>query len=222
MIELCAAKIRRPAGDELFIGGQALLPPPFLKRALEKSGTAREERFSGLLLLWKMLCRGGLGEGVSPEALEIAEGDGGKPCFPRMPNVSFSISHKGELVVCALCRCAAGLTAPPVGVDVEIVPAEAGLADRIAKRFFSLAEREALSRAENRREAFAEIWTRKESLLKWRGAGIGQIDSADTANPGEGLAFFTYRMDLSGQRYMMALCLEQGLPGPAGPEFLTI
>lgn len=102
--------------------------------------------------------------------LRFTYGSHGKPAldFPvgRDP-LCFNISHSGDLALAAVSRRG------PLGVDVEhIRPVKD--ADDLVARFFS--EREnALYRelpSEQRPEAFFNLWTRKEALLKATGEGI--------------------------------------------------
>ncbi|MFF6954663.1 4'-phosphopantetheinyl transferase family protein [Streptomyces iakyrus] len=95
-------------------------------------------------------------------------GDHGKPVVD--PAVDFSVSHCGGLAVVAVCG-------RPVGVDVE---------DATAGReplTWALSERE---RARCRDWAgFAQVWTRKEAVLKAVGQGItvrpDEVETSGTA-----------------------------------------
>ncbi|NLK39883.1 MAG: 4'-phosphopantetheinyl transferase superfamily protein [Clostridiales bacterium] len=211
MIELCATKIEGSISEGMIKRSGEYLPPSFFRRALEKEGTfAGRQRFMGLLLLWRMINRRQDSEGVKGETLEIAEHEGGKPYISGMPHIEFSISHKGDLVVCALNRCGAGEVASPIGVDVEVIPDDERRISAIARRFFSSDENAFIERSEDRCEAFARIWTRKESLLKLRGEGIGRISSVNALQPA-GLTFFEYRTFIEGDRYLISLCCCEDL-----------
>ena len=59
-------------------------------------------------------------EGISPLPL-IARRERGKPWFPDHPRLHFSLSHSGDLALCALGEKA-------LGADIEVVrPRSAGL-----------------------------------------------------------------------------------------------
>ena len=79
----------------------------------------------------------------------------------------FNLSHSDGYVLLAVC------SNREVGVDVEKLR-EDFETDELAARFFSSAERRALSRLpkQHRRHAFFRCWTRKEALLKARGGGL--------------------------------------------------
>ena len=102
-------------------------------------------------------------EGLSP-AGDFALGKEGKPYLPERPDVHFSLSHSGELALCAL-------SASEIGCDVE-TPRRCELA--LAERFFHPEESALLfSLPEGEQEAaFLRLWTLKESYLKAIGLGL--------------------------------------------------
>jgi 4'-phosphopantetheinyl transferase len=106
--------------------------------------------------------------GRRPAELRFHYGPLGKPSLPAADDPSFNVSHSDGLAVYALARGRA------VGVDVERIRPVAG-ADRIAERFFSEPERQALRAVPTARklEAFFTCWTRKEAYVKARGEGLG-------------------------------------------------
>lgn len=83
----------------------------------------------------------------------------GKPYLPDHPAFHFSISHSGDLVVCAV-------SSVPVGVDLEL---PRRLRPGIAARWFSPSEQALLAEAPN---AFFELWMAKEAVLKEIGCGL--------------------------------------------------
>jgi 4'-phosphopantetheinyl transferase len=89
----------------------------------------------------------------------------GKPALTNT-DLQFNLSHSGDLAVVALTRQA------EIGIDIE----EKKMTDylSIAKRFFSADEYNAIAQLSNAegREAFYQIWTRKEALVKAVGEGI--------------------------------------------------
>jgi 4'-phosphopantetheinyl transferase len=83
--------------------------------------------------------------------------------------LQFNLSHSDDLALIAV-------TTAPVGVDLERVP-HVGAWDAlepVAARFFSAADRDALTALppRERRRAFYQIWTRKEAHLKGCGLGV--------------------------------------------------
>lgn len=115
-----------------------------------------------------------LGRIPTPEELagEVRAG-GGKPYFPAFPGFHYNISHSGSYVVCAVCD-------QPVGIDLQQIPDQAERAVKIAKRFFSPQEQEALQELRGRNETgalcrlFCRYWTARESYIKLTGRGLSE------------------------------------------------
>jgi 4'-phosphopantetheinyl transferase len=105
----------------------------------------------------------------SPETIELAYTDLGRPILPHDATIQFNISHTKDLVTLAVTAHA------QVGIDVELAhphPDLIELANRIFsetdfQKFQALPSGEALP-------AFYRAWTRKEAYLKARGEGIAE------------------------------------------------
>lgn len=109
--------------------------------------------------------------GVPAGEVRFRYGARGKPALDVPgggPGIRFNVSHSDGLALFALTR------GREVGVDVERIRAVDG-ADRIAERFFSVPEREALRvlAPAAQLDAFFTCWTRKEAYVKGRGEGLG-------------------------------------------------
>lgn len=102
--------------------------------------------------------------GMHPKQLIIRKNEYGKPYFLNLPEVHFNISHSGEWVLGILSE-------KECGIDVELVK-EARM--DVAKRFFAKEEYELLlqKEGEERRALFYELWTLKESYVKYKGMGL--------------------------------------------------
>lgn len=90
----------------------------------------------------------------------------GKPYIENIPGVHFNLSHSGHYVVSAL-------SSEPVGIDIETIkPIDIA----IAKRFFTQDEYKYIHNSKNGNELtrFYEIWTMKESHIKWEGIGLSK------------------------------------------------
>lgn len=97
---------------------------------------------------------------------------GGKPYVAEMPDFHYNISHSGRWVVIAY-------GSSPVGIDVQSIREDVR-DDALARRWFTPEEQaDLLSTPEDsRRQRFFEIWTGKESYLKYLGTGLQQgLDS---------------------------------------------
>ena len=104
--------------------------------------------------------------GSAPERFTIERQTKGKPYFKDMPDLHFSVSHSGDLFVCAFSEL-------PVGVDIQEYkkrPDEAERCRKIANRFFHFDEIDALDA--DTVSAFYNIWTAKEAYVKYTGDGI--------------------------------------------------
>ncbi len=102
------------------------------------------------------------------------DGPGGKPYFPgRKPE--FSISHAGNVALCAFSNS-------EVGVDVEKVAAvEPELLFVLRPEERALVQR---TRQELQALTFYRLWTQKESLVKASGEGLaGMLELASVITP---------------------------------------
>lgn len=89
----------------------------------------------------------------------------GKPFLPERPDFHFNLSHSGNWAVIAWGSC-------EVGVDVEAFCEHTNM-EAITRRFFAEEEQRYIFAEEShRRERFFEIWTGKESYLKYLGTGL--------------------------------------------------
>lgn len=93
----------------------------------------------------------------------IAFGPFGKPYFPYAPSIHFNITHSGDYWMCAFADA-------PVGVDLQRYQS----CDRasLSRKFFHPAE-DAFLRQRGYTDFF-ELWSAKESYLKYTGQGITQ------------------------------------------------
>lgn len=128
----------------------------------------------------------------------------GKPLIQGRPDWQFSLTHAGNWAVC-------GVDSRPIGVDAEAVRPDGA---RIAARCFAPEEQAYLAALpELRREqAFACLWTRKESYLKYTGEGLRRRLSSFSVLTGEEEAG-----SLPGPRYHRELdCWFTGYTLPGG------
>lgn len=90
----------------------------------------------------------------------------GKPFLRGQDSFHFNISHSGRWVVIAWGD-------RPVGIDVEMMDFDAGK-EQLACRFFHTDEQSYVfaAQAQEQSKRFYEIWTKKESYLKYLGTGI--------------------------------------------------
>jgi 4'-phosphopantetheinyl transferase len=85
----------------------------------------------------------------------------GKPYLINSPYTHFNISHAGNYIACAVAD-------EPVGIDIELIkPVDL----KIAERFFT-SDETAYIKAGEQMLRFYEVWTKKESRIKWEGVGL--------------------------------------------------
>lgn len=109
----------------------------------------------------------------------IARAAQGKPYFLDRPDLCFSYSHTGDLVLCAV-------GSRPLGADVEaVVPRRAAL----PTYSFSREEADRWRSLGGNWPAFYTVWTRKEAWSKYTGEGLSRPWKTP---PEEDLFFGTY------------------------------
>ncbi|MCL2592691.1 MAG: 4'-phosphopantetheinyl transferase superfamily protein [Defluviitaleaceae bacterium] len=99
--------------------------------------------------------------GLFNNHLTFSSTENGKPCLADRPNIHFNISHTGNYVACAISN-------EPVGVDIEIIKL---ISPKIAERFFTQDEIAYIDTTEDVFR-FYEVWTKKESFIKFKGKGL--------------------------------------------------
>ena len=145
----------------------------------EEAERAARFVFPGLGEAWAgahVLLREVLGRATLIPAADvrICVGEFGKP---SVDGVEFSLSHTGSVVLI-------GLGDLPLGVDVEKIPEERTV-DQVGSSFHPRETAELLDLpADERPEAFARVWVRKEALLKAIGTGLSRGISRDYVGAG--------------------------------------
>ncbi len=118
-----------------------------------------------------MLARIGIGQalGIDPHTVSIRRGKNGKP-YAQDLDIHFSLSHSGNLAVCAISDC-------PVGIDVERMRK---VDYRVAQKWFTVREQYYIFSEKRKQEKrFFEIWTKKEAYVKRIGTGISDFSTFD-------------------------------------------
>ncbi|MEA4934468.1 MAG: 4'-phosphopantetheinyl transferase superfamily protein [Lawsonibacter sp.] len=101
--------------------------------------------------------------GISGDCLGAVEtGPWGKPFFPRMPHVHFSVTHSGNWWLCAF-------SSQPLGLDLQIHQSYTA-PSKLSHRFFHPLEDAFLS--ERGYRDFFDLWCAKESWVKYTGHGF--------------------------------------------------
>ncbi|MFN1834852.1 4'-phosphopantetheinyl transferase family protein [Balneola sp. MJW-20] len=116
-----------------------------------------------------------------PDSIRLSSTPYGKPYLTRKEGIHFNISHSGDLLIIGL---SAG---DPIGVDVEKLNRNVDV-DSVSRNYYSESEFRTIMDADydDKRNLFFKIWTRKESLIKGIGKGLGislQSFSVDQEDP---------------------------------------
>ncbi len=130
----------------------------------KKADRLKQESSKKLTIAAGMLARIGIAQklNIAPKNISIQNHESGKP-YAEGLDIHFSLSHSGNLAVCAVCD-------KPVGIDVELQK-EANFS--VAKRCFTKAEQEYVFSAKAKsQQRFFEIWTKKEAYVKMLGTGL--------------------------------------------------
>lgn len=103
--------------------------------------------------------------GIKEDPDEVEFNEHGKPYYPNLPGVHFSLSHSGERAMCVVAD-------NEVGCDVEKIKNKNC---DIAERFFAGDENALLKSIADetaQKEMFFRLWTLKESFIKCIGTGL--------------------------------------------------
>lgn len=103
--------------------------------------------------------------GCTPESVDIVQDSFGKPACEM--NIFFNISHSDDQLL-------VGFSNSEIGVDIERVNSTVNF-ERIGKNHFSEVEVNKIMEftEDERADTFFEIWTKKESVIKGIGKGLG-------------------------------------------------
>ena len=142
--------------------------------------------------------------GLKEKEVRFSTNENGKPVLKDFKNIYFNISHSKNRVFCVISDF-------NVGCDVEYIRKNLQNEKRISNRFFTESEKK-----------FYQIWTLKESYIKFTGFGMkcpfdsfSVIDQRGELQEGYGCSFwvsgleFMKYMDLDDPEYVYALCLAR-------------
>lgn len=137
--------------------------------------------------------------GVAPLP-EMSRTAKGKPYFPQYPDLHFSLSHSGELSLCALSE-------KEVGCDIELVhPRKEGF----PAYTLSGGELDWFESRGSRWEDFYTLWTLKEARSKCTGEGLVppvRDIAVPLIRPGETAELDGFRFTaLGGENWRGAVC----------------
>jgi 4'-phosphopantetheinyl transferase len=112
-----------------------------------------------------------------PEDIEFVYNGYGKPGLARDCEVTFSLAHAGERVVCAIAADR------DIGVDIEVERTDIDFMG-LARQYFCARETRNLEKSSctAREHLFYKYWTLKEAYLKAEGSGLNvSLTAVDTS-----------------------------------------
>jgi 4'-phosphopantetheinyl transferase len=148
--------------------------------------------------------------GTAPGSVELIYSQLGKPSLANPPDdLTFNIAHSAEHAMVAVGRNY------ELGVDLEFQRPDVEI-EELAARFFSPAEHAELLKisAAKRPQAFFQLWTAKEALLKALGTGLSMsLSSIEFQQPpGQG----AWTITAHAKAFDVSEWQVQGLPAPPG------
>ena len=151
--------------------------------------------------------------GMREREITIGYGAHGKPYVQNEPDIHFNLSHSGDYVLAVFGPV-------EIGCDIQMI-GEAHRNDRIAARFFTEAEQQAIAAGMD----FYRIWTRKESYIKCTGEGMAcdlrsfsVVEDSEQAQEAYAISELpdihgvkTYFSEHTLPGYAMAVCCKNGV-----------
>lgn len=130
----------------------------------------------------------------------LLQGEFGKPYVKERKDFHFNISHSGDFVVLAWGD-------KPVGIDIEQIRGDAKI-EKLARRHFTQPEQDYVFRGEEAEKShrFFQIWTAKESYLKYLGTGLSKSLQSFDVRSMDFPHFFTQTLG----DCCLTLCTEDG------------
>lgn len=152
----------------------AQLDPDCYRALFSRASAHRQARANGYLhsedkircIVADALTRYAARQILGRDDIPVAAGENGKPYFPDAPQLHFNLSHSGRWVVIAY-------GSSPVGIDVQQLRPDVAI-EKLTRRHFSADEQAyVLSATEQEQiDRFYQVWTGKESYLKYLGTGL--------------------------------------------------
>ncbi len=162
-----------------------------------------------------LMCAKGIGAAPGDAPCRMAYGPYGKPCSEGHPEIQFSLSHSGAMIVYAQASA-------PVGVDVEEIR---DIDVSVFHRFLSAAEKRLIASAADPLLSFYRVWTMREAFAKQTGRGLPlfgeekyeiDYDKERVFFHGGVLMFRTFPVD----GHVISLCAEV-IPAGLRPHKIT-
>ena len=159
-----------------------------------KNQNSIKESLCALLLLAALLERAN----IPSRDLILDRHESGKPRF-KNSKIEFSLSHSHGYAAAAISDSSR------IGIDLETAKIPHEKAAKLAKRFFTEDEKQAI---EADPDSFLRLWTKKEAYTKMLGTPLSELiaNEKKTPDPKRENAFF---YELSADGHPMTVCLEK-------------
>lgn len=202
MTEYASERIETLLPDEASFAAAFASLPAWRRTRCEAHARPAGRRQS--VAVWLLLKRLVAARGLSAETLPVVENGFGKPDFASGVGLHFSLSHTKD-------RALAALADRPVGCDVErVAPIRPGVPELClaAEELAALAD----APEDERPRVFTRFWTRKESLGKALGRGLGSDPRELRVRDGGAGARLTWTDLDFGDGCLGAVCVNDGEP----------
>jgi 4'-phosphopantetheinyl transferase len=180
-----------------------LLVAPEKQKRIKRFHFYRDARNAllGDILARTEICRA---TGLKNEQLDFSTNEYGKPFLNHLtpdgsaadPRIHFNISHTGNYIACAVADRS-------VGIDIESIKS---VDLNIAERFFAPDEIEYVM-DNNQAQRFFEVWTKKESRIKWEGKGLSKSLESFSVFDSEELEKLSYYEIFRNNEAICHVCL---------------
>ena len=110
-------------------------------------------------------------ENLSPYKGRILRTSLGKP-YLEGDYLHVGVTHTEDTIIIGISR-------KPFGIDCESKSRIPKNPERVMSRFFTVGEQQYVKSSENEREAFLDVWVRKEAYVKFTGEGISGLCGCD-------------------------------------------
>lgn len=162
MVRILMADAEPLFGEDIFENCVRLLPDVRLQK-INRLKNMKDKCLS--VASWFLLREGARLFDKNADVENIMEQKGGKPYLVNAPHIHFSISHSGNMAMCAV-------SLNPVGADIQHI---CNFNEEICRRYFTSGECNYVMSADSASEKTARffgIWTCKEAYSKMTGRGL--------------------------------------------------
>jgi len=166
MVKVYALSIEDTVSNDVYEQFIKLIPKCKLETISRKRFNNDKKRslYADILIRY-LICKN---YDICNDKIKFYNNDYGKPYLFNKLNCYFNISHSGKWIF-------VGLSNNEIGVDIEQIT---NCDLDIAKHFFTTQEYHDLLNAKDQNQLFFEIWSIKESYIKYKGLGLSiNLDS---------------------------------------------